>query len=621
MLVGFRLVWSPPIPVTVTSVTSSASNGYYKSGSVIPIQICFSKPVNVTGIPQLTLETGTTDTVVNYVSGSGTDTLMFSYTVAAGHNSNDLDYVSAFALVLNGGTIGNSAGAKDGYVVLTLPKPGYAGSLGANKAIVIDTNPPTLTLSSGTSSVTNVSPFKITATFSESVTGFASGDISVTNGSVSGFSGSGNTYDFYVTPAANGSVTVNVPSNAAQDSAGNLSTAAAALSRTYDGIKPTVTLSSGTSSVTNVSPFKVTATFSESVTGFASGDISVTNGSVSGFSGSGNTYDFYVTPAANGSVTVNVPSNAAQDSAGNLSTAAAALSRTYDGIKPTVTLSSGTSSVTNVSPFKVTATFSESVTGFASGDISVTNGSVSGFSGSGNTYDFYVTPAANGLVTVNVPANASQDSAGNGNAAATELTRTYDTNSPIVALSSDASDPVNSSFSVTVTFSESVTGFELADINISNGSSGNFMETETGRVYTFDITPAEDGEVRVNIPANAAQDSAGNGNIPTTELSRTYDGTAPTVVLTSDASDPVNNSFSVTATFSESVTGFELADITVSNGSAGNFMETETGRVYTFDITPAENGDVTVNIPENAAQDSAGNGNTATTGLTRTYVP
>ena len=53
---------------TVSSVTSTTSNGSYNTGDVIAITIAFSETVNVTGTPQLTLETGSTDAVVNYSS-------------------------------------------------------------------------------------------------------------------------------------------------------------------------------------------------------------------------------------------------------------------------------------------------------------------------------------------------------------------------------------------------------------------------------------------------------------------------------------------------------------------------------------------------------------------------
>jgi len=123
----------------ITSVSSTKPDGTYGEGEVINIIITFSEPVYVTGTPQLTLETGTIDAVINYVSGSGTITLIFSYTVASGHNSDDLDYVSTGALSLNGGTIEDLVG-NDG--ILTLPTPGGSGSLSFNKDIVIYTQPP-----------------------------------------------------------------------------------------------------------------------------------------------------------------------------------------------------------------------------------------------------------------------------------------------------------------------------------------------------------------------------------------------------------------------------------------------------------------------------------------------
>ena len=128
---------------TVTNVTSTKANGSYKVGEVIPVTVTFSEVVNVTGTPRLTLETGTVDRVVNYTSGSGTDTLTFTYTVQSGDTSPDLDYTSTTALALNGGTIKDAA---TNNATLTLPAPGAAGSLGANKAIRIDTTAPRVTL-------------------------------------------------------------------------------------------------------------------------------------------------------------------------------------------------------------------------------------------------------------------------------------------------------------------------------------------------------------------------------------------------------------------------------------------------------------------------------------------
>ena len=127
---------------SVTNVTSTTANGSYGIGSVITITIGWSEPVDVTGTPQLALNSGGT---ASYASGSGTSTLTFTYNVAAGQNSPKLDYTSTSALTLNGGTIFDTVTTNPNAAVLTLPAPGSAGSLGANKSIVIDTTAPSVT--------------------------------------------------------------------------------------------------------------------------------------------------------------------------------------------------------------------------------------------------------------------------------------------------------------------------------------------------------------------------------------------------------------------------------------------------------------------------------------------
>ncbi|MGB8982758.1 MAG: sortase, partial [Anaerolineales bacterium] len=146
---------------TVTNVSSTHADGSYTTPEVILITVTFSEPVNVTGTPQLTLETGTTDRVVNYSSGSGTATLTFNYTVQAGDTSPDLDYVATTSLALNGGAIRDAVNHD---AALTLASPGTAGSLGANKAIAIYTplgitSPNNVTFVAG-----NLSSFTITTT-------------------------------------------------------------------------------------------------------------------------------------------------------------------------------------------------------------------------------------------------------------------------------------------------------------------------------------------------------------------------------------------------------------------------------------------------------------------------
>lgn len=161
---NFTIVPDATLP-TITNVTASTANGAYKSGEVIDIQLLFSENVVVSDTPQLTLETGATDTIIDYLSGSGSNTLTFRYTVGAGQSSADLDYISSSALSANGGSIQDGAGNN---AILTLPVPGAAGSLGANKALVIDTVVPDTTITSSPLISTTI----VSASFS-----FTGGDV------------------------------------------------------------------------------------------------------------------------------------------------------------------------------------------------------------------------------------------------------------------------------------------------------------------------------------------------------------------------------------------------------------------------------------------------------------
>jgi subtilisin family serine protease len=128
----------------LSGVTSAHADGSFKEGEVISINVNYSSAVTVTGAPTLELGTGAVHRTAAYSGGSGGTTLSFQYTVMPGDSSSDLDYASSTALQRNGGAITNTAHGIS--APLTLPAPGAAGSLGANKAIVIDTTPPVITL-------------------------------------------------------------------------------------------------------------------------------------------------------------------------------------------------------------------------------------------------------------------------------------------------------------------------------------------------------------------------------------------------------------------------------------------------------------------------------------------
>ncbi|MEP7202776.1 MAG: putative Ig domain-containing protein [Ilumatobacteraceae bacterium] len=152
---------------SVTGVSSTTIDGSYKAGVVIPVTVTFSEPVTVTGLPQLTLSTGSpATTAVNYTSGSGSSTLTFNYTVAAGNTSTNLNYPLTTSLTLNGGTIQDLAtnGAS-----LALPAPTAATSLGVSKSIVVDTAAPTISTLTMSDANGNGRVDTVTVAFSEPI--------------------------------------------------------------------------------------------------------------------------------------------------------------------------------------------------------------------------------------------------------------------------------------------------------------------------------------------------------------------------------------------------------------------------------------------------------------------
>jgi len=145
-------------------------------------------------------------------------------------------------------------------------------------------------------------------------------------------------------------------------------------------------------------------------------------------------------------------------------------------VNPTVVIASSagaSGSSTTATPIPFTITFSQNVTGFVSGDISVTNGTVTSISVSGNTYSITVTPTTAGTATtVSVPANVAQAAAGTGNVAAPAYSLTY--NAPVTA----------------TTWTGAVSANWYANGNWTNGMPGRRIDALIpGNVTTYPVVP------------------------------------------------------------------------------------------------------------------------------------
>ncbi|MBI1234873.1 MAG: beta-propeller fold lactonase family protein, partial [Alphaproteobacteria bacterium] len=169
------------------------------------------------------------------------------------------------------------------------------------------------------------------------------------------------------------------------------------------------------------------------------------------------------------------------------------------------------------------------------------------------------------------------------------------------------SDADNTSI-VTFEFSEPVTSFVISDATAAGGSLSLFNVVDQdsySATFTADDNSTTQGSVTVG--ANSYNDAVGNPGSSGTDTV-TVDTANPTVAITGP-SGPVGGAFTATITYSESVTGLALGEITVGNGAASNLSGS--GTTYTATITPDGEGPVTVDVGAGVAIDAAGNLNIA----------
>ena len=474
--------------------------------------------------------------------------------------------------------------------------------------------------------------FNVTITFTESVSGFVSSDVSLSGSAanITGWSASSDNtvYTATITPTASGTVTIGVAANVATDAANNPNTAATSRTVTVDVDSPRVTIDVPSGVQTDA--FSVTITFTEAVSGFTQSDLSLTgtaSASITGWNPSGSTtYTATITPTTSGTVTVGVAANVATDAAGNPNTAATSKTVTVnvDTNPPGVTVSVP-SGVQN-GAFDVTITFTESVSGFVSSDVSLIGSaaSITGWSASSDNtvYTATITPTASGTVTIGVAANVATDAANNPNTAATSRTVTVDVDRPRATI--DVPSGVQTdAFSVTITFTEAVSGFTQSDLSLTGTASASITgwNPSGSTTYTATITPTTSGTVTVGVAANVATDAAGNPNTAATSRTVTVNvDTNPPGVTVSVPSGVQNGVFNATITFTETVSGFVQSDVSLTGNAASitGWSASSDNTVYTATITPTASGTVTVSVAANVATDAANNPNTAATSKTVT---
>ncbi len=406
---------------------------------------------------------------------------------------------------------------------------------------------------------------------------------------------------------------------------------------------------------------------SGALNGWVVGDFTVTGGTITGStaltgSASATAPTITVTPTgANGTVTLAIAADKF-DIAGTNNQASSTYTLVKDTTAPTAAIgvvSNGTSTASVGTGFKVTITSAEALASVDATKIVIaavgTAGSYAAPSGASYTLSTdkkvatvsYSTPATQGTATgisITLLAAAATDLAGNTSAAVTTaVTRTFDTTAPTLTgiTSTVAAAAKISPIPFTFTFGETITGFDIADIDVTNGVVATTGLTGSGASYALSVIPGE-GPTPVKVAiktGTVVTDAVGNsftisyggsGTAGTHYLTRTYDSTAPRVLSLSSStaaptatdSKPTNRtSIPCSLVFSESVTGLSAASFQVEGGAISGL--TGAGSAYTFnvDVSAPTTADkkVRVVLMAGKVQDAVANTNSSVAVLLRNY--
>jgi hypothetical protein len=548
----------------VIDVSSTTLDGTYTINADINIVVQFSSNVNVTGTPTLLLETGMNDGLANYVSGSGTSSLTFVYTVKSGDASADLDYVSSSSL---SGTIIGAVGNAD----LTLPAPGASHSLSFNNAIVLDNqaNPhiSSFTRQNPTSPITNADVLVFRATFSEPVVGVDSADFivnGVTGADITVTPVNGIVYDVQISngnlPTLNNTVTLALSASPTiADTVGYpLTVASPNPNDAYqvDNLSPNVTVDQANNQDDPAStlPIRFTAVFSEAIdtSTFTPAAISQSGTAINVSwiitdTGDHKTFTLSVVGVGgNGTLIPSIGVDRVKDLAGNSNTASTFLtdnSVTFgDTIAPTVTVNRSNSQppFTNTLPIQFSVVFSEPINASTFEPVDITQSGTATVAtwqivdkGDHTNFTLLATVVGeNGTLIPSIMANSVLDYAFNNNLASTSTDNvvTYDKTSPTVTVNQAAGQPdpaLALPIRFTVVFSEpiNVSTLALTDFTQSGTARGvvwSLKDSGDHKTFTLSATSlTANGTLKPSLAAAEVTDLAGNNNKASTSTDNT----------------------------------------------------------------------------------------------------
>jgi hypothetical protein len=602
-----------PPSVTITSNTYSLIGG-----QTATITATFSEPV--TGFIQSDLLLGT--------AGTGT------FSNFAVDNANPTIYTATFTPTPNTTVVSTTVRiAANAYTDLATPTKNNGAAATIGTAIALSMKQPTVTITSDTAGQA-FQDFTLTFTLSMASSNFVSDDVTLSGGTKGTWTAVSTTvYTLVVTPPTGSTTAITAL------------VAAGALTSTYLSIeRPNVVSNTLTQQVATVPRVTITSnvavasmdgaiiTFTTSVAtaDFTTADVTVTNGTKGTFTAVSSTvYTLTVTPPFNTSTAITISVANAAFSSGGLSSAANTFSQAVN-TTPGVTMTASPQIISSNQNTTITATFNIIPTGFAAKDISYNTGTVTGPTATGNPRVFtlaFSNTAGSTVIPVVAISAGSWSSSYTPTIPATSyggasITLATDLVAPTVTATSSALTlKAGQTATITITFSEVVTGFTVDDIVLTSasGTLSNFAAAANNNsIYTCTFTPTPNTtqtNVKFNIPGGSATDAAGNPNVAATnQASITLSVVRPTVAITDDNTGTAGPAVNYTFTLSEASSDFVVGDITVGNGTKGVLARVSPS-VYTLPVTPTVNatGNMTVDVPAGTFTNAAGNSNLAAT--------
>ncbi|WP_353572210.1 Ig-like domain-containing protein, partial [Candidatus Albibeggiatoa sp. nov. BB20] len=556
----------------VSSITRNNPIDTNTNASSVEFLVTFSEQVTGVNTDDFSLNTsGVSGSAISSVSSSTCNpSCTVTVNTGTGNGTIRLDVVDDDSISSNdsGWNLGDAAGENDG---------GFSSgeSYNIDKSIAAPSTPD---MDSGSDSGSSNSD-NITNNTTPTFTGTAEADSEVelfyagSNSLGTTTADSSGDWTINATVIPNGSQNITAK---ATDPAGNISAVSSALSMTINNISPSVTINQASSQAdpSSANSIDFSVEFSDSVTGFATGDVSISGtagATTATVSGSGSSYNIAVTGMTNaGTVIANVNTGVASDNAGNTNTASSSTdnSVTISQVITNLSITNGNNQNTTVgtsfsNPLEVTVT------------------------------DQYSDIISNAPVTFTAPnSSASLDS----------VSSNATTNSSGIASLSATANTISGDYSVVASSNSVTTDFSLSnDVDaVANLtiSSGNNQSSMVGTAFNDDLEITVTDQYSNLIPSATVTFTAPNSGASLDSTSSNATTNSSGLASLSVTANASAGNYNVTASSNGINTDFSLSNTvpTISFTASSHSVNENSGSI-TITAQLSESSGVDVSLP------------------------